>query len=165
MEARAALEKTVQNHCPFGCKTADLEDHGYCHHLLGFTNDRDTYEPVNVLYRRMEDGTPYDTGFKITSGKKDCPVDAVYVNPERLQVENGVAHMAKAWVSDRVYLEDVTKVPKLAPPDHKPDEVYAMMARKKELEAKLAKKKLADEIKALESQLAEAEPKAVKEKK
>lgn len=34
------------NFCPFGCEDADLDDHGYCKHLVGFTNDQKTYEPM-----------------------------------------------------------------------------------------------------------------------
>lgn len=34
------------NACPFGCDVKNLDDHGYCRHLIGFTNDGKTYEPM-----------------------------------------------------------------------------------------------------------------------
>ncbi len=30
------------NFCPFGCEVEDLDDHGYCRHLIGFTNSSPT---------------------------------------------------------------------------------------------------------------------------
>ncbi len=34
------------NFCPFGCAIADLDDNGYCRHLVGFTEDRKEMEPM-----------------------------------------------------------------------------------------------------------------------
>ncbi len=34
------------NFCPFGCEDGDLDDNGYCRHLIGFTNDGKLYEPM-----------------------------------------------------------------------------------------------------------------------
>lgn len=34
------------NFCPFGCTVEDLDDHGYCEHLVGFTTDEQTLEPL-----------------------------------------------------------------------------------------------------------------------
>jgi hypothetical protein len=38
----------VVNACPFGCPNEDLDDHGYCRHLVGFTvpGDEKHYEPM-----------------------------------------------------------------------------------------------------------------------
>jgi hypothetical protein len=36
----------VVNFCPFGCTDEELDQHGYCKHLIGFTNDKKTYEPM-----------------------------------------------------------------------------------------------------------------------
>lgn len=44
-KARAGLGEKV-NACPFGCQTEDLDDLGYCDHLVGFTTDGKTYEPM-----------------------------------------------------------------------------------------------------------------------
>lgn len=34
------------NACPFGCSFQQLDDHGYCRHLVGFSNDKKTFEPM-----------------------------------------------------------------------------------------------------------------------
>ena len=34
------------NACPFGCEVSDLDELGYCRHLVGFTNDGKTMEPM-----------------------------------------------------------------------------------------------------------------------
>lgn len=34
------------NACPFGCSFQQLDDHGYCRHLIGFSNDKKTFEPM-----------------------------------------------------------------------------------------------------------------------
>jgi hypothetical protein len=36
----------IINFCPFGCEDIELDDNGYCRHLVGFTNDRKTMEPL-----------------------------------------------------------------------------------------------------------------------
>lgn len=38
----------VINFCPFGCQDHQLDDHGYCGHLVGFYNGGSTYEPRKV---------------------------------------------------------------------------------------------------------------------
>lgn len=94
--------KATESYCPFGCKVPDCwnGERGYCVHLVGFTNDGKTYEPITVDHR----GFP-----KVDAGrrKKLCQkVDLkkhVIVNPEYDQLDNGVVHKAKLWVSSRVY--------------------------------------------------------------
>lgn len=44
-KARASTGEKV-NACPFGCELQDLDDNGYCSHLVGFTNDGKTFEPM-----------------------------------------------------------------------------------------------------------------------
>lgn len=34
------------NFCPFGCEEDDIDANGYCDHVVGFTNDGKTYEPM-----------------------------------------------------------------------------------------------------------------------
>jgi hypothetical protein len=47
MKAKAQVQDGgVVNFCPFGCEDSELDQHGYCKHLVGFTNDRKTYEPM-----------------------------------------------------------------------------------------------------------------------
>lgn len=42
----ASMTGVVVNMCPFGCTEKQIDDHGYCRHLVGFTNDKATYEPM-----------------------------------------------------------------------------------------------------------------------
>ena len=46
-KSRSNLGEKV-NFCPHGCQVEDLDDNGYCRHLIGFTNDGKTYEPMIV---------------------------------------------------------------------------------------------------------------------
>lgn len=48
-ELMKAKEKAMSgkvNACPFGCDFKHLDEHGYCKHLIGFSNDRRTFEPM-----------------------------------------------------------------------------------------------------------------------
>lgn len=36
------------NFCPFGCKDEQLDDNGYCVHLVGFTTDGKVMEPMGM---------------------------------------------------------------------------------------------------------------------
>src|SRR5260370_40383744 len=42
----AALDGEKVNFCPFKCAPEELDEHGYCRHLVGFTNDKKTFEPM-----------------------------------------------------------------------------------------------------------------------
>ncbi len=46
------------NFCPYGCEAHELNDNGYCHHLVGFTNGGKFYEPrvINDTGREQVDG-------------------------------------------------------------------------------------------------------------
>jgi len=44
-QARAGAGEKV-NFCPFGCEDEQLDEHGYCRHLIGFTNDKKNFEPM-----------------------------------------------------------------------------------------------------------------------
>lgn len=47
MRAMAKRKKGEKiNACPFGCADQHLDEHGYCRHLVGFTRDGKTYEPM-----------------------------------------------------------------------------------------------------------------------
>lgn len=47
MKAKAKVAQDgVVNFCPFGCEDSQLDEHGYCKHLVGFTNDKKFYEPM-----------------------------------------------------------------------------------------------------------------------
>jgi hypothetical protein len=48
----------VTNHCPFGCRDDQLDAHGYCRHLIGWTEDGRTFElRVNPAQRQPILGT------------------------------------------------------------------------------------------------------------
>lgn len=92
-DTRAAIG--TDNHCPFGCEVSELDDHGYCDHLVGFTNDGKVIEKV------FRD----DKGITHVSSKKTDEVQKAdkLVNPERVIEEGAIKRIAKSWVSDRVY--------------------------------------------------------------
>ncbi len=52
------------NFCPFGCEQDDMDDHGYCDHLIGFSNDGKTYEPM------VKD----ERGHRVVRGGRPAPV-------------------------------------------------------------------------------------------
>jgi hypothetical protein len=41
-----AINGETVNRCPFGCALEELDESGYCRHLVGFTSDRKFYEPM-----------------------------------------------------------------------------------------------------------------------
>jgi len=57
------------NFCPYGCEDGDLDEHGYCRHLVGFTNDGKLFEPMyrteggrRVVRCEMQPKHPGDRG-------------------------------------------------------------------------------------------------------
>lgn len=47
MRAKArCLTGEKVNACPYGCDMEDIDDNGYCKHLVGFTNDGKGMEPM-----------------------------------------------------------------------------------------------------------------------
>lgn len=73
------------NFCPFGCEQDDIDEHGYCRHLVGFTNDGKQMEPM------IHD----DQGRKVVQGAKKEPV---------LKTDK----LIQITVSQRVYRESGT---------------------------------------------------------
>ncbi len=43
-----AVSGAKVNACPFGCEDVELDENGYCRHLVGFTEDKKHYEPMVV---------------------------------------------------------------------------------------------------------------------
>ena len=87
-----------RNHCPLGCMDAQLDEHGYCCHLVGFTN----------IGKFMETVSRNDRGrVCVGLGKQPVPKGAKLVNPERVVIDKatGTSSMAKEWVSFRVYVK------------------------------------------------------------
>lgn len=64
---KKASEGEKVNFCPFGCQEEDLDDHGYCNHLAGFTlpDDQKTYEPM-VMDPQKEK--------RVVDGRRKLPV-------------------------------------------------------------------------------------------
>jgi hypothetical protein len=45
-KARANRNNQTVNACPFGCEDHNLDQNGYCYHLVGFSPDGKTMEPM-----------------------------------------------------------------------------------------------------------------------
>ena len=109
---------SVKNHCPFNCSAEKLDEHGYCEHLVGFTNEERVGAPVDQLTVAPQTGMAMVNGrharkemVKFLGEEVPLPPpskeivlkDDVLVNPEEIQMVNGVRSVAKKWVSSRVY--------------------------------------------------------------
>jgi hypothetical protein len=105
---RANILGEVSNHCPFGCDKGELDEYGYCQHLVGFTNDKKTMETLQLWKRQnQKTGEWAETGDKFVSGQRKhvkpvLETDTI-VNPTREMIDKGVKTMVQAWVSSRVY--------------------------------------------------------------
>lgn len=114
--------KPIENHCPFGCPDENLDELGYCEHLIGFSSppaDKGAIrvlEPI-VLRRRfnsqtkewVEDGNVMVDGRELEAFQEETDL---LVNPEFDQADDhGNWHKAKKWVSDRVYSNDPDRKP------------------------------------------------------
>jgi len=117
-ELRASVFGEIRVHCPFGCTKDDADEYGYCPHLVGFTNDGKTYEPIEQQYSRFGEvtGRFVNGGKKGANAKKILGTD-VLVNPEKIVKDREGAHVSKSWVSARVYRRNVETVQ----PDDEPE--------------------------------------------
>jgi hypothetical protein len=75
MRARAKSGAKTVNACPFGCGTKDLDEHGYCYHLVGFTvpgNDKvmEVFEPGDHEFASLA----VRGGKRFVNGQKTVPV-------------------------------------------------------------------------------------------
>ena len=101
----------VKNHCPCGCTNESLDEHGYCKHLVGFTNGPGAIgDRIEQVVINPETELCFVNGFH--KRKHHIPPSAEVVkkgdkiiNPEEIQFVNGVRNIAKKWVSSRVYRE------------------------------------------------------------
>ena len=89
-----------RNHCPFGCADEELDSLGYCVHLVGFSNDDETIEPVK--FRK--------NGIHVVTGRRQFAEEVQkgdkIVNPLRVIKDTsrpGGAYESNTWVSSRVY--------------------------------------------------------------
>jgi hypothetical protein len=129
-DRRQALGEII-NYCPFGCPKEDLDEYGYCRHLVGFTNEPKVGGKVETIQPRMrkdpETKQLIDTGEKFVSGSKKhkhlaevFPGDKL-VNPQSPQLDQGIVHMKSAWVSSRVYRATPVAAPAELPEPAKVD--------------------------------------------
>lgn len=110
MEALSkAGEGNVVNFCPYGCETGDLDENGYCYHLVGFT--------VPGVDKVME---PQVMG---PHGRYQIQLPRERVRP--------TDHLEKITVSSRVYRKDA---PRPSKPDDILDDVLAEEMEYQELE-------------------------------
>lgn len=110
-EIRSNVFGEIRVHCPFGCTKDEADEYGYCPHLVGFTNDNKTYEPLEQQYNRFGEviGRFVHGGKKGSNAKKILGTD-VLVNPEKIVKDREGAHVSKSWVSARVYRRNVETV-------------------------------------------------------
>lgn len=120
--ARREALGEVMNHCPFGCKSEQLDEFGYCDHLVGFVSPKllhdgsfadlvgQTVECVEWLIHPHQQGDQSAGHRHVTRAKTDkVRADDKIVNPQVLQKdEHGHEHMAHKWHSSRVY-RDIPK--------------------------------------------------------
>ena len=90
----------VVNFCPFGCGSHELDNHGYCAHLVGFTNGGTTYEPRELdqfgrIFTNGANRQPMKRGFKMvkitTSARVYSPESNADLSVEREYNDNDVA--------------------------------------------------------------------------
>lgn len=62
-KARANRNNQVVNACPFRCADHNLDQNGYCYHLVGFSADQKTMEPMEL-----------ENGIRTVKGKKRQPL-------------------------------------------------------------------------------------------
>lgn len=116
--------KKPDNHCPFGCMEGDLDSHGYCDHLIGFTNDGMTFEPLGMQKKwNKEDKEWQETGHRIVArlgyDKKSVVQQVqknrgdIVVNPtvEQYDASAKITRKTQAWVSSRVYSKNQDRKP------------------------------------------------------
>ncbi len=107
------MQSDIKNHCPFGCQREHLDEHGYCAHLMGFTNDGKVFEVVStnphgrtcVLGNVTEADESDPKRKKLVRNDHRQPVlptDTI-INPESVVIADGTKHHVKAWSSSRVY--------------------------------------------------------------
>lgn len=71
----AASQGEPVNFCPHGCTTEELDDNGYCRHLVGFTKDKKTMEPYVTVTKTLADeqGEEYTTTRRFVRGSTPEP--------------------------------------------------------------------------------------------
>ena len=118
MVANQPPKPRVDNKCPFGCTLEDLDDHGYCKHLVGFTNDKPgiakDYEPLKWMTWGFGRHKGERNGHRFVDGKDKRPILATdkMVNPLMQDDRGRVWRKNPSW---RVYREVVDEEEQNAP--------------------------------------------------
>ncbi len=99
------------NACPFGCTIEDLDDQGYCRHLVGFTipGNRKLYEPLVMKRGRRVVQVARDK-MKMGELAEDGQEDWVWGPPQYEQVQK-TDTLIDITCSARVY-RDIPVAPK-----------------------------------------------------
>ncbi len=103
------LPVKAENHCPLKegkkCRDPELDENGYCRHLVGFMNvdpDRPLIgQKIDAIVRTKRNLLQVDSTIERQYQDGD-----MLVNPESIQIIEGVRHLVKKWVSARVYREN-----------------------------------------------------------
>ena len=111
VKAQSRAVRGKVNACPFGCGFSKLDENGYCRHLIGFSNDQKTFEPM--VYdphtgRRVVKVARRETGQNPVAWNDDgVPVmEAVFeLVPEKIQPDDVLVRITSSY---RVY-RDVGK--------------------------------------------------------
>jgi|SRR6516162_5469576 hypothetical protein len=110
------------NACPFGCPDDQLDEHGYCRHLIGFTNNTDDeikagkglYEPMGSRRGRRVIQIPREKIVHEGTETEDGEPDWEW-GPPKLQPMRKSDQWERCSISARVYrdVDKETKAPKL----------------------------------------------------
>jgi hypothetical protein len=168
----------VKNHCPFGCPDSEMDEHGYCKHLVGFTNGSKVGDPLEVItvnpitemcmvngrHARKEKtyrgkGADRETFDVMPACREVVQKGDKLVNPEEVQtLDGGIRNVAKMWVSSRVYRDSVQRPRNpMPPPEKERPDFEAMLAAELESVASMKDqlRKEIDDVMALKALLLE----------
>lgn len=70
----SGLENDVVNVCSCGCPDEDLDENGYCDHLIGFTTDKKFVEPMRKVYGQTPDGEQTESWRYVVDGSRQLPM-------------------------------------------------------------------------------------------
>jgi hypothetical protein len=89
-KAKAKIGQVI-NVCPYGCKGRQLDENGYCRHLVGFTRDKETYEPMVMRKGRRRIEVPMrGTGeFQLGEDKEGNPIEEEIMEPDLPRMQPG----------------------------------------------------------------------------
>lgn len=92
------------NVCPFGCQKDNLDEHGYCRHLIGFTNDTRHYEPVIMVRGKRKIFIPREKIGEAGFNEYGEAVEEQWGPPQlpKVQKDDVIVQITTSW---RVYRE------------------------------------------------------------